>query len=61
MHSLILGMQNSEWCEPVNDSTEAVRDAKIAIERTFGWVSILQRDLTRFWTNLAIIVCPANL
>ncbi|KAL2213772.1 beta-glucosidase 1A [Sarocladium strictum] len=27
----------SEWCEPINDTPEAARDAKIAIERTFGW------------------------
>jgi hypothetical protein len=32
-------LQNSEWCEPINDTPEAARDAVLTIERTFGWVS----------------------
>ncbi|KAF5971696.1 glycoside hydrolase family 1 [Fusarium coicis] len=28
---------NSEWVEPLNDTPEAIREAKLSIERTFGW------------------------
>ncbi|KIW12739.1 hypothetical protein PV08_07925 [Exophiala spinifera] len=28
---------NSEWVEPINDDPRAVKDAKLAIERDFGW------------------------
>ncbi|RBR04494.1 hypothetical protein FVER53590_14160 [Fusarium verticillioides] len=29
--------ENSEWVEPLNDTPEAIREAKLSIERTFGW------------------------